>query len=129
MIQKHSVQLCTGNSLFRKEGLTYSMARCFLAQLIIIWSKMFPRLWNTDFHFRVHKSLLLHPVLSQLNPIYNLTTHFSKIHIHIILQPASRPSNSCLVVRLSLSVYALFIVAIHATVQACLIVIDLITLN
>lgn len=38
-----------------------------------------PRLWNLKRHYR-YKSRLLDPILSQLNPIHNLTLHCFKIH-------------------------------------------------
>jgi len=48
--------------------------------------KKFPSiLWNNKVHYCVQNSLLLVPVLSQANPVHNLTIHFFKLSFNIIL--------------------------------------------
>jgi hypothetical protein len=49
-------------------------------------------LYNVSVHYRIHKSPLLVPLLSQMNPFHNTPSYFSKINFNIIHPPTSRCS-------------------------------------
>jgi len=50
-------------------------------------------LWNAEVHYRVHKSPLMVPFLSQLHSVHNFTHYFPKIHSNIIFPSMSRFSD------------------------------------
>jgi hypothetical protein len=46
-------------------------------------------LWNPKVHYRVHKSPLLVPILSQIDPIHIIPSFSFKIHFNIVHPPTS----------------------------------------
>jgi hypothetical protein len=49
--------------------------------------------WNTEVHYCVRNILLLIPILSQMNPLNTIPSHFFKIHPNIIFPVVSYPSD------------------------------------
>ena len=68
--------------------LTYLLhgEESFLRSYTFAASQEFPRiLWNPKVYYRIHKFPPPIPILSQLDSVHTLTSHFLNIHLNIIL--------------------------------------------
>ena len=83
--------------------LTYSMVQSPSSEAN--WfaaSQEVPRiLWNPKVHYRIHSNPPPAPILSQLVPVHNPTSHFLKIPLNIILPSTPRSPKWCLSFRFS----------------------------
>jgi hypothetical protein len=56
-------------------------------------TEQFPNIsWNAKFHYHIHKSPPLAPILSQMYPVHTIPSYFPNIHLNIILPLMSRSS-------------------------------------
>jgi hypothetical protein len=76
------------------DSLTYSMEHSSFWQTNWFGAgQEIPRvLWNPKVHYRIHTCPPPVPILSQINPLHNPTSHFLKIHLNIILPSKPGPT-------------------------------------
>ena len=61
--------------------------------------KILRTFWNPKVRYRIHNSLPLAPVLSQINPVRASPSHLLNCHFNIILPSTTRSSKWCLFLR------------------------------
>jgi len=66
-------------TLYMEQNHSCEVKRCSASQEILLI------LWSPYAHHRIHKFTPPVPVLSQLDPVHTLTSHFLKIHLNIVL--------------------------------------------
>ena len=77
---------CITSTYFTEQSPSWEANRFSASQEI-------PRiLWNPKVHNRIYKCLPPVPTLSQLDLVHDLTSHFLKIHLNIILPATPRSS-------------------------------------
>ena len=76
----------------------------FLKSQLLLSQEIPCVVWNPEVHYRVYKSLLCFPILSQISPVHNLPLYFLKVYFNIILPSTTRCSKWSLSLSLCLSV-------------------------
>jgi hypothetical protein len=86
-------------------------------------------LWNPKVHYRIHKSLPLVPILSQIDPVHTTPSHLSQILILSTHLRLGLPSGLFLSGFPTNILYAFIFSPIRATCPAHLIFLDLVILD
>jgi hypothetical protein len=97
--KRNFLNLCLESNFNCCYQLSLCNGACFEKLVLFLSRQISCILWKPFLHYCIYNSLPLHPIPSQMNPIYALPSHFIKIyfnmssHLHLGLPSGFFPSS------------------------------------